>query len=87
MVHEQNDGEMKIEFRLIGLDCRHCAEIMEQALMRIEGIQEAEIDVRKGLMSITCDEYLVCQAIDEVRKMVEKMEPGATIEKLVKSMF
>lgn len=78
---------MKIVFRVTGIDCRHCAEIIEQTLMRIEGIREARIDVHKGRLFLTCDEYQVCQVTDEAKKMVEKMEHGATIEKLVNVMM
>lgn len=87
MTYEQNGGDMKIVFRVIGIDCRHCAEIIEQTLVRIEGIREARIDVHKGRLFLTCDEYQVCQATDEAKKLVEKMEHGASIEKLVNVMM
>ncbi|MDK2893158.1 copper ion binding protein [Methanohalophilus sp.] len=45
----------KIEIKVKGMSCGHCKMAVEKALMAVEGVESASVDLEKGKADITYD--------------------------------
>jgi Cu+-exporting ATPase len=52
---ETENGEMKIEYRVKGLDCPNCAQALAEDLKRVAGVTSAEILVAGGVARLEAD--------------------------------
>lgn len=73
---------MKKVYSIEGIDCANCAVKIEDKINRIKNIEEANLNFMMGKLSIefkvSTDEE-VEEIMDEVRKLVKKLEPDAVI--------
>ena len=73
---------MKKIYSIEGIDCANCAAKIEDKINRIKNIEEANLNFMMGKLSIefkvSTDED-VEEIMDEVRKLVKKLEPDAVI--------
>lgn len=46
-------------FRVRGIHCPHCVEILEHALIRIPGVRTVRIRGVAGVIQVDCDPYRV----------------------------
>ncbi len=70
---------MKKKFTLTEIDCANCAAKLEEAIKKIDGIQEASINFMAQKLTIECDEDRYDEILEEVKKTVNKMEPGCEL--------
>lgn len=70
---------MKKKFTLSEIDCANCAAKMEDAINKIDGIEEASINFMAQKLTIECDENRFDEIIEEVKKVIDKIEPGCEI--------
>ena len=70
---------MKKKFTLSEIDCANCAAKMEEAINKIDGVEEASINFMAQKLTIECDEDRYDEIIAEVKKTVDKIEPGCEI--------
>ena len=47
---------MKKTFKLVDLDCAHCAQKMEDAIKKLDGVQDASINFLAQKLTIEADE-------------------------------
>lgn len=73
---------MKKTFKLVGLDCAHCADMIEKAVSRIEGVKEANVNFMTTKMTLECEDDKVCTIVQDVKKIIKKMEPGVEVKKI-----
>lgn len=73
---------MKKVYSIEGIDCVNCAVKIEDKINRIKDIEEANLNFMMGKLSIefkaSTDEE-VEEIMEEVRKLVKKLEPDAVI--------
>lgn len=73
---------MKKIYSIEGIDCANCAAKIEDKINRIKNIEEANLNFMMGKLSIefklSTDEE-VEEIMEEVRKLVKKLEPDAVI--------
>lgn len=73
---------MKKVYSIEGIDCANCAVKIEDKINRIKNIEEANLNFMMGKLSIefkvSTDEE-VEEIMEEVRKLVKKLEPDAVI--------
>lgn len=73
---------MKKVYSIEGIDCANCAAKIEDKINRIKNIEEANLNFMMGKLSIefklSTDEE-VEEIMEEVRKLVKKLEPDAVI--------
>ena len=73
---------MKKVFAIEGIDCANCAAKIEDKINRMKNIEEANLNFMMGKLSIefklSTDEE-VEEIMEEVRKLVKKLEPDAVI--------
>lgn len=73
---------MKKVYSIEGIDCANCAAKIEDKINRMKNIEEANLNFMMGKLSIefkvSTDEK-VEEIMEEVRKLVKKLEPDAVI--------
>lgn len=73
---------MKKVYSIEGIDCANCAAKIEDKINRMKNIEEANLNFMIGKLSIefkvSTDEE-VEEIMEEVRKLVKKLEPDAVI--------
>lgn len=73
---------MKKVYSIEGIDCANCAAKIENKINKMKNIEEANLNFMMGKLSIefkvSTDEE-VEEIMEEVRKLVKKLEPDAVI--------
>ena len=73
---------MKKVYSIEGIDCANCSYKIEDKINRMKNIEEANLNFMMGKLSIefkvSTDEE-VEEIMEEVRKLVKKLEPDAVI--------
>lgn len=73
---------MKKVYSIEGIDCANCAAKIEDKINKIKEIEEANLNFMMAKLSIefkcSTDEEIE-EVMQEVRKIVKKMEPDAVI--------
>mgnify|MGYP000678781736 CR=1 FL=1 len=67
---------MKKSFKLVDLDCANCAQKMEDAIKRIDGVQDANVSFLMQKMTLTAEDEIVQQAV----KVCKRVEPDCEIK-------
>lgn len=73
---------MKKVYSIEGIDCANCAAKVEDKINKIKGIDEAVLNFMTSKLSIefkSSEEKDVEQVMNEVRKIIAKMEPDAKL--------
>ena len=70
---------MKKTFKLIDLDCAHCAAKMEDRVKKIDGVTDAAVSFLTQKMTVVteCDDQT--EIMKEVVRVCKKIEPDCTI--------
>lgn len=71
---------MKKSFKLIDLDCANCAQKMEDAIKKIDGVQDANVSFLMQKLTLTADEQRYDEIIEQVVKACKRVEPDCTIK-------
>lgn len=70
---------MKKKFKLEDLDCANCAAKMEEAIKKIEGVNEATVSFLAQKMTIDAQDDKFDEIMKEVVKVCAKVEPDCRI--------
>lgn len=70
---------MRKVFKLENLDCANCAAKMEEAIKKIDGVQNASMRFMTQKLVIEADEANMDAVVDEAVKVCKKIEPDMTI--------
>lgn len=70
---------MRKVFKLDNLDCANCAAKMEDAIKKINGVQDASMRFMTQKLIIEADEANMDAVVDEAVKVCKKIEPDMTI--------
>ncbi len=73
---------MKSTYKIKGIDCANCAAQLENAINKIEGIQNASISFMLERMVLEYDEQNSEEIMKKVKKLIKKEEPDASIEEI-----
>ena len=73
---------MKTIFKIKGLDCANCANQLENAIKKIEGIENATINFMTEKMILEYNESQKEDIIAKIKKTIKKEEPDVTIEEI-----
>ena len=73
---------MKKVFKLVGLDCANCAAQIENAVQKLDGIENASVSFMTGKLIFECSEKEEKEIIKKVKKIVKREEPDVEIEEL-----
>lgn len=70
---------MKKKFKLEDLDCANCAAKMEEAIKKIDGVNDASVSFLAQKMTIDAEDDQFDEIMKKVVKVCEKVEPDCRI--------
>ena len=70
---------MKRKFKMQDLDCAHCAAKMEEAIKKIDGVNDAAISFMAQKLTVDAEDDKFDSIMEEVVKTCRKVEPDCTI--------
>lgn len=70
---------MKKKFTLTDLDCANCAQKMEDAINKIDGVAAATVSFIQQKMTIEADDDRFDEIMAQVVKVCKKVEPDCVI--------
>ncbi|MBR2675022.1 MAG: cation transporter [Mogibacterium sp.] len=70
---------MKRKYKLVDLDCAHCAAKMEEAVRKIEGVKDASVSFMTQKMMIEADDEIFEKVLSEAVKCISKIEPDCKV--------
>ena len=70
---------MKKKFKLTDLDCANCAAKMEDAIKKLDGVNDASVSFMLQKMTIDADDARFDEIMKEVVEVCKKVEPDCII--------
>ena len=70
---------MKKIFKLTDLDCANCARKMEDAIIKIDGVQDVTVSFMTQKLTLVADDARFDEIVKEAVKVCRKVEPDCTI--------
>ncbi|HIR57601.1 MAG TPA: cation transporter [Candidatus Gallacutalibacter pullicola] len=70
---------MKKIFKLTDLDCANCARKMEDAIRKIDGVQDVTVSFMTQKLTLVADDARFDEIVKEAAKVCRKVEPDCTI--------
>ncbi|MDE7263100.1 MAG: cation transporter [Anaeroplasmataceae bacterium] len=72
---------MKKVFKLVDLDCANCAAKMERNILKIDGVQSANVSFMSQKLMIEADDERFEEIMDEVVRVCKRVEPDCIIKR------
>ena len=76
----QEEKEMKKKFKMVDLDCANCAAKMEDAIKKIDGVNDATVSFMMQKLTIDADDVRFDEIMQEVVAVCKKVEPDCQIQ-------
>ena len=70
---------MKKTFELEDLDCANCAMKMQEAILKIPGVQNCEVSFIKQKMTLEAEDADFDKIVKQAVKTIAKVEPDCTV--------
>ncbi len=70
---------MKKTFKLIDLDCANCARKMEDAIKKLDGVNDASVSFMTQKMTVDADDARFDAIMKDVVKCCKRVEPDCEI--------
>lgn len=70
---------MKKVFKLNDLDCACCAQKMEDAIRRIDGVEEVQVSFLSQKLTLVADDARFEKIVEQAVKICRKIEPDCVI--------
>ena len=70
---------MKKKFKLTDLDCANCAAKMEDAIKKLDGVNDASVSFMMQKMTVDAEDDKFDAIMEEVVRVCAKVEPDCKI--------
>lgn len=70
---------MKKKFKLQDLDCANCAAKMEDAIKKLDGVNDANVSFMTQKMMVDAEDDRFAEIMEEVVRICAKVEPDCQI--------
>lgn len=70
---------MKKAFKLRDLDCANCAQKMEDAIKKIDGVQDVQVSFLLQKMTLTAEDGNFDEIVQKAVKACKRVEPDCEI--------
>ena len=70
---------MKKKFKLMDLDCANCAAKMEDAIKKIDGVNDATVSFMMQKLTSDADDDRFDEILKEAAEICKKVEPDCVI--------
>lgn len=71
---------MKKTIKLIDLDCGHCADIIQKAVQKIDGVTHVEVNFLNQKMVLEAPDEKFDAILAEAKALIKKIEPDVTVK-------
>ena len=71
---------MKKTIKLIDLDCGHCADKIQKAVQKIEGVTHVEVNFLNQKMVLEAPDERFNDILAEEKALIKKIEPDVTVK-------
>lgn len=68
-------------YRLVDLDCAHCAAKIEKEISRIKGVNKVTVNFMTTKMTIDAEDEKMDDIQKEAEKIIKKLEPDVTMKR------
>ena len=79
-VEDHRELANSIKFNIVGLDCANCAAKMEDAIKKIDGVNDATVSFMMQKLTIDADDVRFDEIMQEVVAVCKKVEPDCQIQ-------
>lgn len=70
---------MKKKFKLQDLDCANCAARMEEAIKKIDGVNDVSVSFMTQKLMIDAEDSVFEKVLEEAKECISKVEPDCKI--------
>lgn len=70
---------MKKSYKMIDLECAHCAAKMEAAIKKLPGVQDASVNFLMQKLTIEGEDERFQDIVQEAVKICKKVEPDCQV--------
>lgn len=70
---------MKKTFILEDLDCAHCAQKIQEAVAKLDGVEKCTVTFLTQKLVLEAEEDKMASLSKELKKVVKKLEPDVTV--------
>ena len=70
---------MKKTFKVVDLDCAHCAAKMEDGIRKLDGVNEASVNFMAQKLTIDAADDRFDEVLQEAIKIIGKIEPDCKV--------
>ena len=70
---------MKKVFKLRDLDCANCARKMEDAIRKIDGVEDVQVSFMTQKLTLVADEARFDEIVEKAGKACHRVEPDCEI--------
>ena len=70
---------MKKVLMLEDLDCAHCAQKMEDGILKIEGVTSARVNFLSQKLTLEAPDEIFDEVLKQAQAICKKIEPDCTI--------
>jgi copper chaperone CopZ len=70
---------MKKTFELEDLDCAHCAQKMQEAIAKLDGVNDVSVNFLAQKMTLDADDSRFDAVVKEAIATIKKVEPDCTV--------
>ena len=71
---------MKKSFKLVDLDCANCAQKMEDAIRKLDGVNNVTVSFITQKLTLDADDQRFDDIMKQVVKICKKVEPDCRIK-------
>lgn len=71
---------MKKTIKLIDLDCGHCADKIQKAVQKIDGVTHVEVNFLSQKMVLEAPDEKFVAILAETTSLIKKIEPDVTVK-------
>lgn len=71
---------MKKTFKMMDLDCAHCAAKMEEAIRKLDGVKQVNINFLTQKLTLEADEEKFETILMEAAKACKKVDPDCEVK-------
>ena len=73
---------MCLKLKIKGLDCANCANELERAIEKIDGVDKVNINFITEKMELEYDDKNEEEILKKVKKVIKREEPDVSIDKI-----
>ncbi len=70
------------KYKIEGLDCANCANLLEESLRKVDLIENVSISFMMERLTFSCNEDNINDALKQIKKVIRREEPDVSIKEV-----